>query len=219
MKILLDYIRIRKTYRLTGNLIGVTVSHPHDSTIKGLPAAYSPYEVQTLIDEGVVRITSTPRSASSSVQEEYAKFIAQQREAQKEKWISENREMEETDLFYQLPTECPWRDLETTTDPPIPSPDPVKYQVYRDLWRRNYFITNGHNFGGDFLIYPQDPIVCHATHVVHVLEETNVGIKDFITVNRLCVGVKKECLFAYRDPEDALRIKYQSSTWDSTWNK
>lgn len=180
---------------------------------------YSPFELKILVDEGVVEITSTPTSVEPWMQDEYKEFVECQRKAQKEKWTIIDREMTDGDLWYQIPTECLFRD-----DPrrsklvvPVPLPDPVKYQVYLDLWSRKFFITNGHSFGGDFLIYPQDPIVCHATHVVHVLDKPRVNIKDFITINRLCVGVKKECLFAY--PENGNRIIYQNSAWDSTWNK
>lgn len=182
---------------------------------------YSPFELKILIDEGLAVITSTPSTVDQSVQDEYKEFVDHQRKAQKEKWtVKDDRKMGDGDLWYQIPTECLFRDdaRQSQQAVPFPIPDPIKYEVYRDLWSRKFFITNGHSFGGDFLIYPQDPIVCHATHVVHVLEEPRVNIKDFITVNRLCVGVKKECLFAYRDPENENRIIYQSSAWDSTWN-
>lgn len=163
-----------------------------------------------------MEVLATPESADEQVQSEYKALLLTHVEGQSKRW---NREFTEKDLWYQVPTECPFRDPKKISPCLLPAPDPVKYQVYRDLWKRGYFITNGHSFGGDFLIYPQDPIVCHATHVVHVLEHPVVTMKDFITANRLCVGVKKECLFAYRNPEEENSIKYQSSIWDSTWNK
>lgn len=30
----------------------------------------------------------------------------------------------------------------------------LKYKVYKDLWERQYYITSGEKFGGDFLVYP-----------------------------------------------------------------
>lgn len=29
-----------------------------------------------------------------------------------------------------------------------------KYKVYKDLWEKEYYITSGDKFGGDFLVYP-----------------------------------------------------------------
>lgn len=30
----------------------------------------------------------------------------------------------------------------------------LKYAVFRDLWEKNYYLTSGQKFGGDFLAYP-----------------------------------------------------------------
>lgn len=164
-----------------------------------------------------MEIQCIPESANEKVQEEYQAFVKKQFEAQLH-WTVCAREITRNDQWYQVPNECLFKDpQQRDPSPDLVDPDPVKYKVYCDLWNRGYFITNGHSFGGDFLIYPQDPIVCHATHVVHVLHSPVINIKDLITTNRLCVGVKKECLFAYSDSGGA--IKYQSSIWDSTWDK
>lgn len=166
-------------------------------------------------------MVATPDEAGQQVQEEYREYIQEQLVKQAEKNIDKSRSFTESDLLYQVPTECPFRSavVDDSDDVSLPTPDPVKYKVFLDLWKRKYFITNGHSFGGDFLIYPHDPIVCHASHVIHVLDTPHVSIRDFITVNRLCVGVKKECVFAYLDPESEDKaIKYQSSVWDSSWD-
>lgn len=155
------------------------------------------------------------------MQEEYREYINEQLIKQREMQFDKSRPMNELDLLYQIPTECPFRRDDTISDSVSdilqPSPDPLKYSIFLDLWKRKYFITNGNSFGGDFLIYPQDPIICHASHVVHVLNTGRVSIKDFVTANRLCVGAKKECLFAHVDRTDQ-KIKYQSSVWDSSWD-
>lgn len=213
-------MHIRKAHRIMGNLVGVTAGHCYDSTISGLPAVYSVLEAKLLIDEGLVGLRSGPSEVGQAVQEEYQEYMAGQLIQQAEKRYDKSRPITEADLLYQVPTECSFDQQPVTTDVDSNlSADPVKYAVFRDLWRRKYFITNGHSFGGDFLIYPQDPIICHASHVVHVLNTPSITAKDFIVANRLCVGVKKECLFAYQDPEKEGGIRYQSSVWDSTWDK
>ena len=37
---------------------------------------------------------------------------------------------------------------------PLTSDQQLKYKVYKDLWERQYYITSGEKFGGDFLVYP-----------------------------------------------------------------
>lgn len=212
-----DYITIRKTHRIAGNLIGSTAGYPHDPSIKGLPAVYNPYETQILIDEGLVDVVSSTGSHSEEMRDTYKAYIDRQMEEQAARWTNKDREMCGKDLLYHIPTGSPYNDKTAIAANSLPAPNPRSYKIYRDLWNRGFFITNGHSFGGDFLIYPHDPIICHATHVVHVLEKPTLSAKDFITVNRLCVGVKKECLFAYADPEDPEQIQYQTSAWDSTW--
>lgn len=217
--VLSDYIKLRKEHRISGTLIGVTAAHAYDLTINGLPAVYSPFEAKILIDEGIAELVSTPDEVGQAVQEEYREYISDQVAKQTEK---RRHQLTESKLLYQLPTECPHRDSSPAAENSIlhsPAPDPVKYAVFRDLWRQNYFITNGRSFGGEFLIYPHDPIICHASHVVHVMDKPVITFKDFITANRLCVAVKKDSVFAYLDPENPKQIKYQSSIWNSTSNK
>lgn len=37
---------------------------------------------------------------------------------------------------------------------PFTSNQRHKYKVYKDLWEKEYYITSGEKFGGDFLVYP-----------------------------------------------------------------
>jgi len=37
---------------------------------------------------------------------------------------------------------------------PVTSNQRLRYKIYKDLWERQYYITNGEKFGGDFLVYP-----------------------------------------------------------------
>lgn len=165
-------------------------------------------------------MVSSPDDTPDHVQKEYCDYIGEQRLTQGER--RGNGALSENDLLYHMPTESPYREsssLKVNGATAIPATDPTQFSVFRDLWRRNYFITNGNSFGGEFLIYPQDPIVCHASHVVHVMDSPIVLLKDFVTANRLCVAVKKECLFAYLDPNQENAITYRSSDWDSEWNR
>ena len=35
----------------------------------------------------------------------------------------------------------------------------LRYKVFKDLWEKNFYVSNGEKFGGDFLIYPGIAIV------------------------------------------------------------
>lgn len=30
----------------------------------------------------------------------------------------------------------------------------IRYQIFKDLWEKGYYVTCGQKFGGDFLVYP-----------------------------------------------------------------
>ena len=52
--------------------------------------------------------------------------------------------------------ECPWKENKVITLPsryPATIEDKVKYEVFKDLWEKNFYITCGTKFGGDYLVY------------------------------------------------------------------
>ena len=65
-------------------------------------------------------------------------------------------------------------------------------------------MTTGESFGGDFLLYPGDPIYFHASHIVCVLPEgsSSIGALHLIGKCRLAVVVKKKMCFAYESDGD-----------------
>lgn len=99
----LDYMKIRTEHRIIGRLIGSTVRWPrnsnfngehfdhillsfflHDSSLSistlGLPAIYSPYETQLLIDKGIVQLckrnfSDVPNEQFEKQYEEFRKDI------------------------------------------------------------------------------------------------------------------------------------------------
>ncbi|XP_059619667.1 tRNA-splicing endonuclease subunit Sen34 [Phlebotomus argentipes] len=115
--------------------------------------------------------------------------------------INEIPELSRENLLVQIPTEHMFRgsEEESVILPPFSRMDELKYKVFSSLWEKGVFVTSGSTFGGDFLIYPSDPLLVHASHVVHVLEDSEVDSRKFVACNRLCVGVKKSCMFAYED--------------------
>lgn len=96
-----------------------------------------------------------------------------------------------------------------------PRLDPFKYRVFCDLWGKGNYITTGATFGGDFLVYPGEPLHFHASHIVHVLcddEAKSMASRTFITRTRLSVNVNKLCTFVYKQPENN-DLCYQTVQW------
>lgn len=92
--------------------------------------------------------------------------------------------------------------------------------VYRDLYKRGFYLTSGTKFGGDLLVYSGEPVRYHAQYVIRIVpgldESIDLNSLDFNEMNaanRLCHNANKIPLFAvvYRRSEtsDDL-VKYWS---------
>lgn len=91
---------------------------------------------------------------------------------------------------------------------------PIKKQVFHDLWHQGFFITDGSKFGGDYLVYPGDPIQFHAKYIVICCENDEIYTdeKDLVAKSRLGTSVKKTVLLATYD-KDENKVKYKAIKW------
>lgn len=90
----------------------------------------------------------------------------------------------------------------------------IKKQVFHDLWHQGFFITNGSKFGGDYLVYPGDPIQFHAKYIVVCCDNHDVYTeeKDLVAKSRLGTNVKKTVLLASYDNHEN-KVKYKAIKW------
>ncbi|XP_026188054.1 tRNA-splicing endonuclease subunit Sen34 isoform X1 [Mastacembelus armatus] len=88
----------------------------------------------------------------------------------------------------------------------------VKYQVFRDLRGRGFYLTSAGKFGGDFLVYPGDPLRFHA-HFIAICQSLDqpVCLLDVLTVARLGSNVKKTVLLC--SPGTDGEVVYTSLQW------
>ena len=87
-----------------------------------------------------------------------------------------------------------------------------KYAVFKELYDRGYYITSGMLFGGDYAVYPADPLVFHAEFIVSVREFNELmSPKALITFGRLGVGVKKSPVLAAVNNEG--QVCFVTLTW------
>lgn len=59
-----DYLKLRFTHRIIGNLIGTPVSKPRNASSFGLPAVLTSFEVKLGIDEGIIELRDSGASLS-----------------------------------------------------------------------------------------------------------------------------------------------------------
>ncbi|XP_044134003.1 tRNA-splicing endonuclease subunit Sen34 [Bufo gargarizans] len=88
----------------------------------------------------------------------------------------------------------------------------ARYKVFRDLWQKGYHLTNGGKFGGDFLVYPGDPMRFHAHYIAICFpQDENIALSDIITAGRLGTNVKKTVLLCSSSQEG--QVIYTSLQW------
>ena len=106
----------------------------------------------------------------------------------------------------------------------LPPIDQLRCDVFADLYlnqTKKYWISNGQKFGGDFLVYFDDPSQCHSTFIVtcvlrHELqtERTIVPLTHLIARCRVAVNVNKISVLASRKSPAASDIEYLSMNWN-----
>ncbi|XP_046398984.1 tRNA-splicing endonuclease subunit Sen34 [Ischnura elegans] len=121
----------------------------------------------------------------------------------------------------------PFIDAIPMADPPWDYPsnekESLQYRVFCDLWERGHYITPGHNFGGDYLVYPGDPFLFHAQYIVRCVKHSEpISATDIVAFGRLSVAVRKKAVLAsvkvVEDCKDgAAEVSYQSLSWSSKY--
>ncbi|KAM4589255.1 tRNA-splicing endonuclease subunit Sen34 [Fundulus diaphanus] len=88
----------------------------------------------------------------------------------------------------------------------------ARYQVFRDLRERGFFLTSAGKFGGDFLVYPGDPLRFHAHFIAVCLTlDESICMLDVLCVARLGSNVKKTVLLC--SPAPGGLVHYTSLQW------
>ncbi|GBE82612.1 tRNA-intron endonuclease catalytic domain-like protein [Sparassis latifolia] len=90
----------------------------------------------------------------------------------------------------------------------------AKCGVYRDLWEKGNFMGGGIKFGGDFLVYPGDPLRYHSHFVASVIDSPIATMKpmEIVAHGRLGTATKKAHLLCGWDDEKQ-EVSYFSIEW------
>lgn len=111
-------------------------------------------------------------------------------------------------------SEDPWiKDSDyVPCDIPIPdsSLEKLRHKVFEDFhFKREYFVSVGLKFGGDFLAYPDDPIRCHSEFIILCHDASRGTLPPCIgSLTRLANTVKKKLLVATLDEKND-SVKYR----------
>nr|CAG4648325.1 EOG090X0G6M [Moina brachiata] len=121
--------------------------------------------------------------------------------------------MSEENMMIQIFTRPHWDCVDTQK---ILQPDQglqrMKCLVFMDLWEKGYYMTSGQKFGGDFLVYPGDPIRFHS-HYIAICVDSEKKLSPYYVVSRgrLGTNVKKTVLLC--SVTNCGKINYQSLNW------
>nr|XP_004671616.1 tRNA-splicing endonuclease subunit Sen34 [Jaculus jaculus]XP_044989810.1 tRNA-splicing endonuclease subunit Sen34 [Jaculus jaculus] len=90
----------------------------------------------------------------------------------------------------------------------------LRYSIYRDLWERGFFLSAAGKFGGDFLVYPGDPLRFHAHYIAQCwAPEDPIPLQDLVSAGRLGTSVRKTLLLCSPQPDG--KVVYTSLQWAS----
>ncbi|XP_058136776.1 tRNA-splicing endonuclease subunit Sen34 isoform X1 [Dasypus novemcinctus] len=90
----------------------------------------------------------------------------------------------------------------------------LRYSIYRDLWERGFFLSAAGKFGGDFLVYPGDPLRFHAHYIAQCWAAGDpIPLQDLVSAGRLGTSVRKTLLLCSPQPDG--KVVYTSLQWAS----
>ncbi|ORX63790.1 tRNA-intron endonuclease catalytic domain-like protein, partial [Basidiobolus meristosporus CBS 931.73] len=96
---------------------------------------------------------------------------------------------------------------------PSTAEERLRYRIYVDLWDKGYYITPGSKFGGDFLLYPGDPLRYHSHFVASIVPFTKeLSPVSLVGYGRLGAAVKKAYLLCSHDVSSQ-EFKYFCVEW------
>lgn len=99
----------------------------------------------------------------------------------------------------------------------------LKATIFQHFWSKGFYITSGIKFGGDYLLYSNDPMCVHSEYIVSIKNSVNETIQplDLISMGRLATTVKKTFVLASveqqhqqeEEEKTAATVTYYSIEW------
>lgn len=97
----------------------------------------------------------------------------------------------------------------------------ARCSTFRALWERGMFLGQGVKFGGEFLVYPGDPLRYHSHFVTTTIRHPDLAIQpmELVAFGRLGTATKKAHLLCCYDAEedDAREHAGQTEFYSLEW--
>lgn len=87
---------------------------------------------------------------------------------------------------------------------------PQPNEIFKDLWTKGFYITSGIKFGGDYLLYRNDPMCTHSEFIISIQNDEDISPLEIIGMGRLATNVKKTFVLAGSIQE---MMTYYSIEW------
>ncbi|KAF8892561.1 tRNA-intron endonuclease catalytic domain-like protein [Infundibulicybe gibba] len=99
-------------------------------------------------------------------------------------------------------------------DYPATLQERAKCGVFRGLWEQGYFMGGGIKFGGDYLVYPGDPLRYHSHFSASVIESPTAALRpmEIVAHGRLGTATKKAHLLCGWN-DNKKEVSYLSIEW------
>eukprot|EP00116_Pleurobrachia_bachei_P006564 sb/3466826/ len=261
---------LRDHFGVVGTPVGTLPRKPRQNKVLGLPVCFMKEQVYLLCVAGVAMVVDVtgdlPKSQDSevflaglegsyktqnrhlqaSIYQRSCDFVENPREVPEHLALDKPVNVHSPEYYLQRVFEVSLpRHWTTTTSNPAPPPtltprERSRVAVLQDLYRRRYAVTSGRKFGGDFLVYPGDPLVFHAWYVVRVtgchgddhvvtgcqgddqmggekirkkgstVQDEEIGCEELLGFSRIASSVKKVAVMATVFGE---RVEYVSLQW------
>ncbi|KAI1316566.1 hypothetical protein EDD11_009831 [Mortierella claussenii] len=241
-----DVRQLRQVHRIVGSLSGALPRSPMQNIFQGLPLRLLPEEVFALWSCGLVDLirddpdsyrvsppssfdsamtnTTTTAQTSSSSSSSATTFTSSHKPG------SELITLHTQSIHLPPCTFSPhlqqYHKVLTTAasnTPEIPTLVPVptaRHIIFRHLWTdHQFFLAPGMKFGGDYLVYRKDPLICHASLIATVKEDPHepLPLLDLVSKARLASTVQKQHLLCAVAEEDTTRaIKTSDASKNSS---
>ncbi|XP_010901579.1 tRNA-splicing endonuclease subunit Sen34 isoform X2 [Esox lucius] len=220
-----------------GTLVGSLARQPRQNTRLGRPLELLLEEGRLMADmeraavSGLDSKSEDPEVSPAVVEQYYAglenSFQEQSALALEDRKMTLTRVLTEKQkaMSVQLCTaraglaHCPQERQFLTADWPMPQDERCKcrFQVFKDLRRRGFYLTSAGKFGGDYLVYPGDPLRFHAHFIaVCVSMDESMPLCDVLAIARLGSNVKKTvllCSSGESQDDEREEVVYTSLQW------
>ncbi|KAG2202858.1 hypothetical protein INT46_001701 [Mucor plumbeus] len=77
--------------------------------------------------------------------------------------------------------------------------------VFDHFWSQGYYITSGIKFGGQFLLYPDDPMCVHSEYIVSIKDKNQEILPlELIGMGRAATNVKKTFVLVAKEEQEPM---------------